>query len=232
MAWLDRKAAATVGWWLLMPLLALDLLLIGQHLAIRVLHDLGLAAPLPRWASIGEDRSLSEVLNWAKWVGIALLLLAVWARTRLPVALGFAVAFAMVALDDILSLHEGLGAVLAGRLGLGEVAGLRGQDLGELLVWSAMGVVVVGAVVLGLHASDRLGRQVGRPLLSFLGALLVFAVGFDMVHAVASHLRGLNLLIGTVEDGGEMVVGSLCLAYCAALLVSRARLRAGPGLRG
>lgn len=216
---LARQASASVRSVVLLPLLALDAVLIGQHGLLHILHDLDRIEAVPQQLDVNQDRSFAELLNWGKWLGISALLLAVWARSRMPAALGFAVAFALVAADDILSLHESQGAVLVWHLGLESAAGLDAQDLGELLVWAALGAVAVGSVLLGFLASDAAGRRVGRTLLAFLGTLVLFAVGFDMLHALFDAVRGANFLLGVVEDGGEMIVGSLCLAFCATLLM-------------
>lgn len=209
---------APVRRWVLLPLLALDVLLISQHAVLYVLHDLGRVSGLPQLLDITQEGSVSEFLNWGKWLVISLLLLVLWTRTKMSTALGFAVAFAVIAADDILMLHEGKGSALVSQLGLEDRLGLRAQDMGELLVYALLGTIVAGAILLGLLAADAGGRRVGRVLLAFLASLVFFAVGFDMLHALLANVRGLNFLLGMIEDGGEMIVGSLCLAFCAGLL--------------
>ena len=221
--------SGSVRRWVLFPLLALDVLLIGQHAILYVLHDLGRISGVPQWLDITEEGSVSEYLNWGKWLAISLLLLVLWAHNRMSTALGFAVAFAVIAADDILMMHEKQGSTLIGYLGLEDRLGLRAQDMGELLVYALLGIIVVGAVLLGLLAANADGRRVGRALLAFLGLLVFFAVGLDMLHALLANVRGLNFLLGLMEDGGEMIVGSLCLAFCAALLAPMQRVELSVG---
>lgn len=140
-------------------------------------------------------------------------------------ALGFAVAFAVIAADDILMLHEGKGSALVGHLGLEGQLGLRAQDMGELLVYGLLGIIVAGAVLRGLLVADAAGRRVVQALLAFLGSLVFFAVGFDMMHTLLANVRGLNFVLSMIENGGEMIIGALCLAFCASLLTSLPRAK-------
>ncbi len=217
--------SASVRRTVLLPLLALDALLIAQHAVLYVLQDLGWINGLPRRLDITQEGSVSEILNLGKWLVISMLLLVLWVRSKMSTALGFAVVFAVVAADDLLMLHERNGSALVRQLGLEGMLGLRAQDMGELLVWGLLGIIVVGAVLLGHLAANAAGRRVGRALLGFLGLLVLFAVGFDMLHSLFASVRGMNFLLGMVEDGGETIIGSLCLAFCAALLASVPRAK-------
>lgn len=213
--WFDRT---TPAYWPMVILLVTDVALIGVYIALEGLEHVGYFDIAPRLFDISFDQSVSEYLNQAKWVSIVILLLVFWARTRMATALGFAVVFAVVAADDILFLHETVGALLVERFGLGAIAGLRAHDTGELIVWSCLGIVVVAAFALGFRAADAAGRRVGRTLLAFLGALIFCGIGLDMLQIFFWDVGGVKQVLGLLEDGGEMVIGSVCVAYCLALV--------------
>ena len=215
-----RRLAVPIHLWAALLLVAMDLHLIGQYVVLYHLHGLGRLTYIPLRLDIGHDLSLSELLNWGKWLGISLVLFILWAQSRMPTALGFALAFAIVAADDILSLHERGGAALVLWLGLESILGLRAQDVGEVLIWASLAAVIVLAVLISLRVADPSGWRVGQRLLAFLGALVMFGVVVDMVHALLVDNAYANLLLGLVEDGGEMITGSLCLAYCLAQVTS------------
>lgn len=216
MASLDRTSPVR---WLMGFLIVTDVALLGIYIGVEAMEHSGRFEVAPRILDIGFDYSLSEYLNQAKWVSIGILLLLLWMRSGMAMALSFAIVFAIVAADDIFLLHETIGALLVERLGLGPIAGLRAQDSGELLVWSFFGIIVVLAITVGFRRSDAAGQRVGRTMILFLGMLIVFAVGFDMLQIVFWDVDGVKQVLGLIEDGGEMIVGSVCVAYCAAIAV-------------
>ena len=216
--------------WLMGLLIVTDVALLGIYVGVEALEHSGRIEVAPRILDIGFDYSLSEYLNQAKWVSIGILLLILWMRSGMATALSFAIVFATVAADDIFRLHETVGALLVESLGLGAIAGLRAHDSGELLVWSFFGIIVVVAIALGFRRADAAGQRVGWTMILFLGVLIVFAVGFDMLQIVFWEVGGVKQVLGLVEDGGEMIVGSICVAYCAALTV-RTSPRDGPDRR-
>lgn len=205
---------------ILVVLVALDLALIAAFVLRSQMLWAGVVDPLWWRLDMGSDRSLAENFNKAKWLAIVALLAATWVRVRIPTALGFAITFAAVAADDLLKLHELQGAAIVEALGITGSGGLQAQDLGELLIWAALGVPVVLALVIGFLASGREGRRIGVRLLGFFAALVVLAIGLDMLHARMDQASSLAFFTGLVEDGGEMLVGSFCVAYCVRLLLS------------
>jgi len=99
--------------------------------------------------------------------------------------------------------------------------GLRSRDFGELLVWAALGVPVLTLfAIAGLSRSDRYWRHL--PYFAVCVAGLIGAgVGVDMIHSVFAGLFGpgpLDFALGMLEDGGEMLLGSLVCSYALAAL--------------
>jgi hypothetical protein len=217
----SRRAAYRVA----VALVTLDLALIGLHGLLGVSKRMRMIDDIPRWLDIGTDWSVSEFLNNGKWLAITLLLLLLWYRTRMTTAAGYSVVFAVILVNEVLHLHGKGGTAIAAWLSIGGLAGFRGQDLGELIFWAGLGVAIIFAVGLSHWAAGMDGRRIGRVLLLFVGALVTFAVGIDMLHSSLSWRFRAKPIVGLIEDGGEMITGSLCLAWCLGQVLS-ARYRA------
>lgn len=223
-----RRPAETAAWALLVPLLLLDLALLGRHLS---LVEGGQVFTHP-W-SVEADGSYPELLQYLKWLGAVLLLAALAFRRRAAIYVGWAAIFLYFLVDDSTELHERLGAEVVGALNLDRLQQLvaerfpdlfvRARDFGELAV--ALGAAAVVAVVLGAAWPAREARRDRRTalrLLLWLAAFAFFAVGVDMVHVMTiDPVTGLTpsfYWLGLIEDGGEMICASLLLGGLAAEL--------------
>jgi hypothetical protein len=205
------------------PLLVIDLALILITTAAVLLEMAGHVGDVPDRLMITRDWSYGETFNYLKWAAVAGLCAAAWRAARDPMLLGFAAAFAVLLLDDMLQLHERWGAAAAARFGIEARLGLRPQDFGELLVWGLLGLAVVAVLVAGFRHARPANLGAGLALLATLAGLVLCGVGLDML-AVA--VRG-AMPAGTVEtvlvwalhlgeDGGEMALASLAVAVAAA----------------
>lgn len=161
--------------------------------------------------NLSEDRSHAEFFNYIKCVWLGAAMLGCTWLTRSLRYLPWAVLFGYFLLDDAFGVHEKMGTALTDGLGLPDVLGLRGQDLGELLFFALAGLVVVGCLVLAWRGAPAHWRAVSREFAILIVALGVVGVGFDLVHAMADGvgLTGSAAVFGTLEDFGEMVVVSL-----------------------
>lgn len=193
---------------------------------------------LYRNLTITNDWAIPEVTNYLKFVVIVFLLIRTFALVRQPVYLAWAFVYAVALMDDSLQIHEGLGAVISAWLGdvtlfgaeLQADSGFRVQDLGELIVYGLYGVTFAGVLALGFLWSGTRHRVIGLGFGLLLGGLAFFVAAVDMVdRLVAAHSGTLAGVLATLEDGGEMIVISLTVAF--ALIVYRseaARLRDQP----
>lgn len=192
---------------------SVDLALIALHAADR-LFNVG----LPWWMHVTPDRGLPESLNYAKWAATAMLLAARHAQDRRPVHGVLSMVFVVILLDDALSLHEAAGGVLSRTFGLPPLLGVSGQDLGELAVFLAEGVLVLSVVCIAWRRGGPGDGALLRFYLLLLAALACCSVLFDALHAWSVHRLGpddprfLAYVLGAAEDGGEMLVASLILA--------------------
>lgn len=228
-----RLAGSTVFVRLLAALVVADAALILLHV-LHSLHDMrvigadggadggGFLLESRRFL-IDEELGYGEIFGYLKSLAIAAALFACYRRARAPAFAALAFTFAVIALDDSLRIHEFFGNLIAKGLALGHAAGLRAQDVGELMVWSALGAVVVSALAYGYRRSDAAARSLASIFLGLLAVLVFFAVVADMLHiALAGWFRGAYRVGTVIEEGGEMLTLSL---ICAAAVAAFARQR-------
>ncbi|WP_139247906.1 hypothetical protein [Hyphomicrobium sp. CS1GBMeth3] len=211
-------------------LLALDLIAISAFLALHLAgRSTGHRA---QWLMLNVDHSLPEFLLYGKWLAVALLLVWAFRRDSGAVWVALAVTFLVILADDAFRIHEREGLALAERWELSAAFGLRARDIGELLVWAALGLIVLASIAAGLWRSTPEQRKAARPLLLTLVALVVAGVGVDMLHsAVSGALLGhplkqpVAVLMILLEDGSELLLGTLAVW----LAMRRAGLENGSG---
>lgn len=204
--------------WILISLLFLDLAFILLHIVVATTDWL---PSLPKLL-ISEDRGYAEKFQYLKLLIVVLGLgwLAVQRRSRIFFA--WSMIFLYILLDDALTIHERGGGVLDRTLQLPEVVGLRGQDLGELIIFATMGIISLVSLVVA-YKTDY-STQNRRASVYLLGLLLIFSVlaGIvDILHiAVNSVAASLWLDVGftVLEDGGELVIVSLIVIFVCRLL--------------
>jgi hypothetical protein len=173
----------------------------------------------PRHWSLDVDGSYPEMIGWLQEAAVVVLLAVLAVRTGRALFLGWVLVYVTVLLDDALSLHEDLGTALADLAILPEhIAGVRGQDLGELAAWGLVGALPVVVVALLHWRSDEGGRRIGRVLGALFGILIFCAVVLDAAHAALMGVGRPAGIIGVAEDTGELAVLSVTLAFVAGLV--------------
>lgn len=162
-----------VGVGVLAALLVVDAIVVGVFLTSGV-------GPGPPHAVIFDDGGIAEVFGYVKAAASVVVMAIIAVRTRQAVWVAWALLFAVVILDDSLMLHETWGADLAAVLDL-RIAGLREQDAGEIIVWVLLGAVPAVLVLLTHLRSDMVARRRSRRVGWLFVALLIIAVGFDVL---------------------------------------------------
>jgi hypothetical protein len=205
------------------------ILLATTDLVFIVIHSMHLWASSlsgPQY-SLESENGLAALYQYIKQVWLVACLALAFLQTRARVFIGWTLLFGFLLLDDLLQIHERFGESLAAALSFPALFGLRPTDLGELTVAAAIGSVAVAFATFCLRRGDRAARQVSADLLCLLAALAVFGVFADALHTVM-HFQAPEMapLIGTIEDGGEMLVVSAMTAY-AFDITSSGRLRIG-----
>ena len=200
-------------------LLSIDLLFLLAPVFAGALVYLGMLDRVPHQLKIQPVWGLPSLLIYAKWLLIALCLTRAWRGNREPVLLSLALIFALLLLDDSLELHEQLGTLVKDGLGYAPAFGLRGDDLGELTIWAIWGSASLAVFAVGYWRSSPAGRRIGHIFILGIAGLATFGIVFDMLNVLAHDVgEGLlnqivRYLLTNLEDGGELVVASLLLAF-------------------
>ena len=136
--------------------------------------------------------------------------------------MSLAIIFTGLFLDDAFELHEFLGRELARILSIPEFAHLIDQDRGEPIAWVLIGSFYLAILLLALPKSSATARKVAFTFVRLFILLAFFGIVTDFIHALIKGIEGVDTRVVSfamklVEDGGEMVVGSLMLATVYAL---------------
>ncbi|HSK17096.1 MAG TPA: hypothetical protein VK915_13145 [Gaiellaceae bacterium] len=198
-------------------LLLVDAALIGIHLWYESwrISD----RDVPAWLrssrySLDRDRGFAELVNYVKLSSAGILLLGVFAtRKRSSVLAVWAVALFLAVADDALRLHEEWGGRIASRVDVPELFGLRRFDIAEAMVWGAFAALLLPLFVVAFRRSDWWVRSFSWTLTALLGLLVLFAAGAELLRR---PLAGWERALGTIEDGGEIVVSSALVVVAIA----------------
>ena len=205
-AWqLDRDLVRAPDRFLALLILA-DAAFILLHLIHTFFTDL-----LPSSSfSLETDRGYAEVFQYVKefWIATLLGFLAV-KRSRL-LYFAWSILFFYFLLDDFIEIHESLGSVLVGNFGFRPRYGLRAQDFGELSVSVLFGMIFFTFILATHYLSDAQTKKISRYLFVMVILLAFFGVFLDMFHIIVrKYSTVLDIMGGTIEDAGEMLMTSV-----------------------
>jgi hypothetical protein len=212
-----------------LPLLAADALFILAHVVEAFMGAPGVIHPTQRWTSLHDARSIASHYAFAKMFLLAALVLLAGLRSRNRAVIAAGVFMTILAVDDMLELHEAMGGLINAHA-LSRVLSDRfvalGSHIGELLV----ALVYAGAFALILLAMqrspERVVRRFGLALVGYLALLGLCGVGFDFAHVVADLVldravfmeKLASSLIALAEDGGELIAVSFGVGLAAVFL--------------
>ncbi len=203
----------------LSPLIALDLAFIAIYIITLVLTRAGVIAEPPLILDVTEEWNIAGMILYLKLLAISVLLFMSMLRSRERMFGAFAIVFAILLLDDTMQFHEIGGEALIEVMRLHDAWSLTAQDLGELVVWCVTGAVCVALLTAGIYMGSQRARLLARYYLGAIVALGVAGIVFDMFHSALETIVGgdtvLAFAMGLAEDGGEMLVLSVLLAYAA-----------------
>lgn len=199
---------------LLLLLILTDLLFIAIHLIARAFPSLVSS----REALLVCERGYAELYQYVKWLWLVLLMLLYFAQHRHTVYLFWAGAFAYLLLDDSMRIHETAGLWLREHLSLPSPGGMRGRDLGEILVSLGVGSIMMAVALPMAGFSTRYERIVTLIFIGMLGGLALCGILADALHMMVKPSHGaLVLVLEIIEDGGELIVASVGLSTAYSL---------------
>lgn len=197
---------------LIRGLVVTDGLFILTALLCGVAAWVGLLDRVPRRLGLEYDQSIANIWNYLKWAGVSVLFAHLWRVSHSPVHLAASVIFLAIFLDDAFELHEAANGLLAQMAG-----GMARHQMGAVvLIVLALGAGLLMA--LAWHQSDKATRAGMVPVIALTAALIVVGGSLDLVQSEVGAWvppavgRILGFGIGVLEDGAELVFGSLILA--------------------
>lgn len=197
----------------LFGLLAADALFVLLHV-LQISGTLSDPRLLLSW-----DHGYAELFGYAQAATATTLLFLVYRRRAEAVYLAWSLVLVAVIADDALIIHERVAHALAPRLPLPSRLGPSPQNITELVVLGAIGAALLVLIAWAHRRSGAQARADSRGLLLLLAVLGFFVVVVDRMHAALAG--GAGDVAGILEDGGELIVLSLILAYAVNLLLRR-----------
>lgn len=195
-------------------LILADLLFIFFHVGHLISSSGETLAEIGRSVfSLGKDLGLAESFMYVKeyWVILLLVFLA-WTKKKF-MYLAWALLFLYIMIDDLMQMHERVGAMLVSKFDLVPMFNLRAQDFGELAFSGFSGVVLLFLIGLSYIKSDANIRRICRHLIILLMSLVLFGVVFDMIQIMFADNHIMFHIFGIIEDGGEMIILSFFCWY-------------------
>lgn len=158
--------------------------------------------------SLEMDRGYGEHYQYLKLAAILFVLGVTAWRERVLVYAGWFLVFTYLLVDDAFLIHETYGLYVAERVPIADGLGLRGRDFGEVLITLIAAGVLIVTLAAGYLRAKAEQRAFARGLFVLILVLAFFGVLVDMIHEIFRDTILFDTL-GTIEDGGELVVMSV-----------------------
>lgn len=194
---------------LLYGALAIDLFFVLLHLYTFTLPAIEGSVKRLR---LDMDLGYAEIFQYLKFITAAILLVVLFTKERKSIYLTWGLFFLILFADDAFAFHEVYGAKFVRFFDIPAMFGLRAQDIGELAMAGLIGLFLAITILYTLVWGQKKAKKITIHFILLIGILVFFGVGMDMLHSFLNHLPGAGILT-MIEDGGEMVAGSLILWY-------------------
>ncbi len=185
-------------------------------------------AHLARWTTgmpgdpgfdLGVERSFGEIFFMIMTIWAASLLVRLAMSLRSGAMLGWAIAFGYLFVDDWFTVHERVGGPIGRRLAIDFHAG-------ETL-WLLGLAGIMGLVLVVLHLRSRGEPRAISAVLFGLNLVLLFCgVVLDLAHGRLTDMT-FDPYVTLLEDGGEIAVMSVVVAFLFAVAYTGHRPRVG-----
>ncbi|XCN75107.1 MAG: hypothetical protein Q3M24_10355 [Candidatus Electrothrix aestuarii] len=163
--------------------------------------------------SLYKDGGYSEIYQYIKWFWI-IILISYLSITNKSIHYGsWVLIFTYILFDDAFEIHENLGRNITEYLTFLQPLGLRIQDIGELVISSFAGIILLFFIAFSyMHGNERF-RKISRDMFVLLSVSAFMSIFFDIAHSSIHIGRITTGIFGVAEDGGEMFSASLMLYY-------------------
>lgn len=188
------------------------------------LHIVAVRTNLPSWElfRIDVDDAYAEKYQYLKWAAISLLFLGLSYFYKFKGYMVWALIFFYLLCDDIFQIHENLGNDLANRMFPHPPFGFRPHDVGEVCIAAIIGIVFLVMGGAAYRLGDNRFRRLSIHMLVLILLLAFFGVVMDAVHAVLGGMSWrIDVVLASIEDGGEMASASLMCSYLGGVFGGR-----------
>jgi len=219
---LNKYISLDIAKKLLLKLFFIDLIFVVIHISVCLVYYLGYIENFGdyNFLVLTQDKSFAEIFQYFKYalfIGITIYLII---KEKSYAYISWILLFLFMLLDDSLSLHEFAGEYLAGKYNFQPKFELRAVDFGELIFMALAGLIVLFTLGMTYFKSGAVFRKRTHSILFLLGFLVLFGVGFDMLHEILGENLKVGFVIGLIEDGGEMIIVTIMVCYVYQLLKS------------
>lgn len=161
---------------------------------------------------IHDDGGYAEIFQYLQFLTVSIVTLILYNKRRKYIYVIWSLFFITLLADDAFRIHEVVGELFAETFNVNAAFGLRAVDFGELAVAGALGLFFAVPILLSLFKGGNREKFITMHFILLVSVLLFFGIVVDMLHSFLNHLPGSGVL-SLVEDGGEMLAGSLLVWY-------------------
>ncbi|WP_460763053.1 hypothetical protein [Niabella terrae] len=199
------------------------ILLLIVDIVLIVLNVINFYHPFPDvdLYNIETNDSYAEDFQNFKWILMILGLLMISIFRKEKRYLAWVLVFFFLFLEDVFRIHGGLGHVFYDVFGM--TSGRRGGKIMELFAAVFLGFLVLAPAAQAYKTGDALFRKHSKAMLVLLLLFLFCAIVLDQVHrlAVVSYHWKYNIVLGILEDGGELITESLLTGYLLSIALKQ-----------
>ncbi|QFT78927.1 hypothetical protein [Erythrobacter sp. THAF29] len=199
--------------------------LIGMSVAAH--YGAATDALLPVQFFLSQDGSFGEYLEYTLTAASAVMLFALWLRSRALVYLTNALLFVWLTLDNWMQIHEELGQALAPSLPASTGLPVESHHLVEAGLFGAVGLVWLSGLATALRSADKREAVYALMLAGCIGLAAVFGVFVDLLTVWDDPDVMRQQFLAFVEDGGEFVLIIATSALTVAIFDIEYRQREG-----
>lgn len=175
---------------------------------------------VPEYAGFGfeEERGIPAVVMFVFTAWAAGLAAYLAVAHRQAALAGWSVLFAALLADDFFKVHERMAKVVSANL---PVPHPYGHQVGEIVWLAFAGSALLAVIAIGYRFATPEWRAASRVLLGLLALLALCGVGIDAVHGFVRAFTGTrgtwHVIMGSLEDGGEILTIGVFVAFLYAL---------------
>lgn len=197
-------------------LLALDLLLI-------VFNIINFYRPFPNSElyNIETDDSYAEDFQNFKWIIMILALLMIAMFRKEKRYFTWILVFTFLFLEDVFRIHQLLGRFFYDVFEM--TSGQRGFKIMELFAAAFLGLIFLAPAYQAYKSGDAVFKKHSKAIFILLLLFLFCAIVLDQTHrlAIVNYNWKYNIILGILEDGGELITESLLTGYLLSIALKQ-----------